>query len=298
VPSTKSNSKPKPSSRQYTFEAIGTYWAIEYEGADNPALENAIAKCVEAFDKTYSRFRTDSVVTRMSRSAGTYQLPADAHTLLQTYRAFYDATDGLVTPLVGNLLVDAGYDADYSFRPKKLTRPPAWDEILTVHGTTVTLTRPALLDFGAAGKGYLVDEITTILQKHGIKTFWVDGSGDIRHQSAHGNLLRVGLEHPDHPRQVVGVAELDNRSLCGSAGNRRVWADFHHIINPQTLASPTTIKAAWVVADTAILADGLTTCLFFVSPESLAAFTYEYVIIYADNSLKHSPNFPATLFVR
>jgi FAD:protein FMN transferase len=296
MPSSKSNSKPKPN-RQYTFEAIGTSWTIGYDGAEDPALEAAIAKRIEAFDKTYSRFRDDSLVTHMSKSAGIYKLPPDSRTLLQTYRALYDATGGLVTPLIGSVLADAGYDAHYSLAPKKLAQPPDWDDVLAFEGATLTLSRPALLDFGAAGKGYLVDEITTIIKKYGIKTFFVDAGGDIRHEDAHGNLLHIGLEHPDHTNQVVGVVELDNRALCGSAGNRRAWADFHHIINPRTLASPTSIKAVWVVADTAIMADGLATCLFFVPPTSLGHFAFDYAIIYVDNAIACSPAFPATFFV-
>jgi thiamine biosynthesis lipoprotein len=297
VPSSKSNSKPKRN-RQCAFEAIGTYWVIEYEGAKNANLEADILKRIETFDKTYSRFRGDSLVTRMGRAAGTYKLPPDARGLLQVYRQLYDATNGAVTPLIGDVLSDAGYDATYSLTPKRLTPPPAWDDVLTIYGTSITLARPTLLDFGAAGKGYLVDIITTTIKKYGIKTFWVDAGGDIRHENAYGNLLRVGLEHPDNPRQVIGAAELDNRSLCGSAGNRRVWANYHHIIDPRTLTSPSVIKATWVVANTAILADGLATCLFFVAPEALDRFHFEYCIVHADNSLTYSPAFPATLFVR
>jgi FAD:protein FMN transferase len=298
MPSTKSNNKPKPK-HSFTFEAIGTFWTIDVEAA--PAviepLRAAILERIESFDKTYSRFRDDSLVTQMSRQAGTYSLPPDAPPLLRAYREFYEVTGGAVTPLIGDVLVATGYDARYSLKPKHPRHPPAWEDVIAISGSTITLSRPAMLDFGAAGKGYLVDIITKVIQNHGIKSFCVDAGGDMRYQNAHGNLLRVGLEHPDNPSQVIGVVDLDNKSLCGSAGNRRAWAGYHHIISPHTLASPQHIKAVWVIAATALVADGLATCLFFVPPERLRQYNAAYVIMYADSSVSYSPGFPGTFFV-
>lgn len=179
---------------------------------------------------------------------------------------------------------------------KKLAAPPRWEDILQVKANTIQLSQPVMLDFGAAGKGYLVDIITKIIQKYDVAGFCVDAGGDMRYGATQQTPLRVGLEHPDNPTQVIGVAELHNQSLCGSAGNRRKWAQYHHIIDPHLLASPTQMKAVWVVAPTTMHADGLATALFFVPPERLRHFAMEYVIVYADNSAQVSRHFPGQLF--
>ena len=76
-----------------------------------------------------------------------------------------------------------------------------------------------------------------------------------------------------------------------------MWAQFHHIINPDTLASPRHILATWVVSDTTLLADGLATALFFTPPQNLRNhFDFEYAIVYADGHAEVSPQFPAELF--
>jgi thiamine biosynthesis lipoprotein len=202
-----------------------------------------------------------------------------------------------MTPLIGQTLVQAGYDAEYSLKPGKLTTPPEWDEVLKYNFPNLTLKKPALLDFGAVGKGYLVDIIGELLESQGVASFCINAGGDILYKTATGVKLDVALEHPANPDMGIGVAHLKNQSLCGSAANRRAWVDFHHIINPATLTSPKELSAVWVVADSGLLADALTTALFFVDQSVLQKhFDFAYALVSEDMSLAHSANFPAVFF--
>lgn len=285
----------------FTFEAIGTEWSIDIEGPlsekKGQEILREISKRIELYDKTYSRFRKDSLVTKMAQKAGTYTLPDDAKPLLTLYKQLYQITNGAVTPLIGSVLSEAGYDAAYSLQPHTLHHPDTWENTLTYTPPNITMKKPAILDFGGAGKGYLTDIIGDLLEKHHIKNYCVDGSGDILYKTTTHNPLRIGLEHPDNPKKAIGVAELTNGSLCGSAGNRRKWQGFHHIINPHTLTSPNHIKAVWVIAESGLLADGLTTCLFFAKPETLQTyFDFKYVILNEDLTLTKSNDFPGEFF--
>jgi thiamine biosynthesis lipoprotein len=285
---------------EWAFEAIGTQWWIGlYETVDDTKLtrlKKQISQRIEQFDQIYSRFRADSLVTKMSQQAGTYELPEDARPLLETYRKLYDLTGGAVTPLIGQVLSDAGYDATYSLKPGKTVAPPAWDEVLDYQSLQLTLKQPALLDFGAAGKGYLVDIVSELLVAQGIKSFCVDAGGDMRCEGLKQSL-RVGLEHPSDPDMAIGVAEIKQGALCGSAGNRRTWAQYHHIIDPFTQTSPLHIQAVWVAAADALTADALTTALYFVEPRKLVkSFNFSCLVVYANGTMYCSPNFPAELF--
>ena len=291
---------PKPY-LTFRFVAIGTDWIIDINQPLKPAAVKAlltdIKRRIDTFDGHYSRFRPDSLVAKMARSSGKFQLPADAKPLLNIYQQLYIETNGLMTPLVGQLLSDAGYDTVYSLHPSKLHKVPTWAEALDYDFPKLTIKRPVLLDFGAAGKGYLVDIISDLMQEAGIDSFCVNAGGDIVQRSSSNQLLDIGLEHPSDPDQAIGIAQIINQSLCGSAGNRRKWDKFHHIINPSTQVSPRHIRAVWVVADNALLADALSTCLFFVPPDKLlAGYTFKYAIINHDYSLQHSADFPATFF--
>ena len=224
-------------------------------------------------------------------------LPADASPMLALYRDLYERTDGLFTPLVGGMLSDAGYDAQYSLRQKKeLEAAPSWDGTFEWNGSELDMKKPALLDFGAAGKGYLFDLVAEVLEETEIFEYCIDAGGDILQKGR--SAIRVGLEDPENFGKAVGVCELHNGSICGSAGNRRAWGEFTHIIDPKKLSSPKGILAVWVAAKTAMVADALATCLFFVQAESLAGFyDFEYVIVRSDRTLERSPNFPGEAFV-
>ena len=285
----------------FTFDAIGTQWTIEIfqelSATRRTKIVTSTTDRIAAFDANYSRFRSDSLVARMAQKAGTYTLPSDARAMLDLYKKLYDITEGKVTPLIGDLLEDAGYDAQYSLQPKAIRGVPKWNEILEYDFPKLTVRRPTMLDFGAAGKGYLVDIIGELLHTQKVYAFSINAGGDILVSQPPTGTLPIALEHPADASMAIGIAKLSHGSLCGSSGNRRAWADYHHIMDPDKQASPMHIHALWVYAETAILADAISTCLFFASPELIARyFDFEYAIVKTDNSLVVSPKFPATFF--
>jgi thiamine biosynthesis lipoprotein len=302
----KSNVKPKPKTLKaltatFRFEAIGTQWEITLDRTIQndliTALMESIRQRIEEFDHNYSRFRSDSLISTIASEAGRYHLPDDAAALLELYKQLYDLTGGLMTPLIGQALSDAGYDAQYSLRSGSVQATPSWSATIAYQYPNLLVKRPVLLDLGAIGKGYLVDIVARLIEDAGITDFCVNAGGDMLQRQTGSEPMRVGLEHPDHPDEVIGVVDLSNQSLCGSAGNRRVWEDFNHIINPRTRTSPTHLKAIWVIAGTTMLADALSTALFFTPASKLAEeYTFEYTIIHDDYSLEHSPDFPAEYF--
>jgi thiamine biosynthesis lipoprotein len=277
------------------FEAIGTHWSIKTERELSEEVKLAIHSRIETFDMTYSRFRKDSLVTKIAQQKGTFVFPEDAMPLFAFYRKLYELTNGKMTPLIGGMLEKAGYDANYSLQPKTQESLPAWDDVLKIDGTKVTTTQPVTLDVGAAGKGYLVDVICELLDRAGINEYVVDASGDLRHKGHNEN--RVGLEDPREPGAVIGVIDVRNQSLCASAITRRKWGKYHHVFDPDTKDSTKGIVATWVTADSTMLADGIATSLFFVDPNAIRKeFTFEFVRMHDDGGVEYSPAFEKALF--
>jgi thiamine biosynthesis lipoprotein len=307
-PSAPGTSAPSPS--RFDFEAIGTRWQIETPRPLPSATRAAVLERVEAFDRDYSRFRPDSLVTALARGAGRVDFPADAEPLFGLYDRLHAATDGAVDPLVGARLEQLGYDAEYTLRPTPARGPsvpdararPTWPTTVTrspaTSGSVVTVSAPAgtVIDLGAAGKGYLVDLVASVLRDAGHTEYVVDGSGDLAHSG--GTPVRVGLEHPLDPRKAIGVAEFAGLSLCASASNRRAWGEgLHHIVDPRTGSPAREVIATWVVASSTALADGLATALFFTGAHQLAkTFHFSYVRMYADGRAERSRDFPGELF--
>lgn len=276
------------------FSAIGTAWRIDTSLELPNSVRQEITQRIEEFDASYSRFREDSFVAKL-REPGEYTAPHDARPLLDLYKDLYDLTNGRMTPLIGGLLESAGYDANYSFVQSNPRAVPTFGALGWDGDTLLRPSEPIVLDVGAAGKGYLVDIVCEMLDSNEIREYTVDASGDIR---ISGVLERVGLEHPGDPSKIIGICDVQNESLCASAINRRAWNRVHHVFDPQTLKPTDTLVASWVVSDSGLVADGLATALFFVSPSELAKkYTFEYVTLNVHGAIDVSPGFNGELFV-
>lgn len=301
---------------KFEFDAIGTHWTIDLfdallppsrgiEGVQNLSgsegvahLQALIQARIAEFDQTYSRFREDSLVSQIAKKAGVYAFPPDAAPLFALYEQVYHLTNGHVTPLIGQVLVDAGYDAKYSLVEGTLQTPPAWEDVMKFDPTNnhlEVMRSGVLLDFGAAGKGYLIDIIGELIEREGFLSYMINAGGDIRHRGP--EAIKVGLEHPDRLDMVIGTARIQNQSICGSAGNRRTWGRFHHVIDPFKLESPRHIIAAWTLASSTMLADAMTTALMFTDADVLRReYPMDCLVMYADYSFQHSAGFVSELY--
>jgi FAD:protein FMN transferase len=286
----------------YAWEALGTKFTLTIWDQRSPdeltTLTAALVSRTHAFDAHYSRFKADSLVSALASHVGLVTVPAELTAMLRLYAELYAATDGKINPAIGFALADTGYDAAYSLTPKDtVRRVPAFTEALTiVDDTHLELHEPVLLDLGALGKGFLIDQLYAALMAEGVQRFLVDGSGDIRYYSTTNEPIACGLEHPVNPSLVIGTLILKGGSLCASAINRRQWRDRNHYLDPHTTASPHATLATWVYADSAALADGLSSALFFVAPEALFAYDFEYCIVNHELRMKKSAGFTADFF--
>jgi thiamine biosynthesis lipoprotein len=176
----------------FTFDAIGTRWCIDTDEPLNGEVRNRILDRIRRFDRTYSRFRPDSLIAQVAAAptGGRFEFPKDSIALFDLYDRLVTATDGAVDPLVGRQLELLGYDPTSSFTPapaavrigKRARETPTWAADIVRDGTTLITQRPLVIDVGAAGKGYLVDIISAILQQAGVAEFVVDAGGDLRHR--------------------------------------------------------------------------------------------------------------------
>lgn len=292
--------KAKTHHTSYSFEAIGTAWSVESARDITTETVGLIEAVIEEFDKFWSRFRADSVISTIATTPGSYPLPPEAGPLFDFYAELYDVSRGAVTPLVGAALEHWGYDRAYSLapRPGLPAAIPAWGDALSIDGGVLSVPKPVLLDIGAAGKGLLVDLVGEVLLLHGHRECVVDASGDLRRHTEGETIERVGLENPHNPALAIGVAEIGNQALAGSGTNRRSWAPgVHHILDGLTGKPSTGVSASWAIAPTAMIADGLATALLLVDPDTIEAhWGLPWVVMFDNGHVRHSENFPGEFF--
>ncbi len=280
----------------WTFDAIGTVWRVDTSERVTDYVRDAVSTRIDRFDQDWSRFREDSLVTRIAREPGHYRLPDDAGPLLDLYGRLYTASAGRVSPLVGRTLESLGYDAAYRLIPSAHRVPvPAWGDVIAWDGEFLDTVAPALLDVGAAGKGYLVDLVSDLLVSLGYPDHVVDAGGDLR---TRGVPLRVALEHPADPTKAVGVVDIADGALCASASNRRAWGEgLHHVLDAVTGEPTVDVIASWAIAPTALVADGAATALFFdTDPAFYRDHDVATVRMFTSGRIESSPAFSGELF--
>lgn len=177
---------------------------------------------------------------------------------------------------------------------------------------TLSTRRAVHLDFGAAGKGYLVDLLAGMLHEHGLTgPLVIDAGGDLRVEGLgpDSTALRIGLEDPSDAGRAVGLAQVGSGSLCASSPSRRHWLGAHHLINALDGKPSGSVAASWAFVPinaqsstypTAV-ADGLATALFVTDPTVLRrSFTYECALLdagSADRTARRSAGFPGSFFM-
>lgn len=279
----------------WAFDAIGTRWEIETESPLSEARRSRVNALIDSFDRTWSRFRDDSLVTSLARNGGGVDRPEDAVAMLDAYRELSDATGGAVNPLVGESLSALGYDAEISLVAGDARPAPAdWTSILTWSDARLCVVSPTLIDVGALGKGRLVDLVLEELS--GVPgNVTVDAGGDI---AVRGGEVRIGLEHPFDRTKAIGVASIRDQALCASAVNRRAWGGgLHHVLDARTGAPVRTWAATWVIAPDAMHADAVATALFFDGGAELATrWGVEWVRMSTTGRAERSTNCPVELF--
>lgn len=288
---------PPGSRTSVTFDAIGTRWTLTTAEPMAGVLLDRVDTVIAAYDALWSRFRSDSGVARIAHGEAV-DLGPTAAPLLELLADLRTRSGGAVDPFVAASLDHLGYGAGGTLRPAEgyLPAPAA---VVERTGSVVRTVPPALLDVGSAGKGQLVDLVAAELAAAGHVDALVDASGDLR---VAGLPLRVALEHPYDPEAAIGVVEVVDGAIAGSAVNRRDWSPeggrrLHHVLDARTGRPVETIAATWVLAETAMLADALATALFFVGPEALAdAYAFEYVRMRTDGVADWSAGLPGEVF--
>jgi thiamine biosynthesis lipoprotein len=267
--------------QQLEFRAMGSQMlaAVEAGTPEAAACLAAVPGWFADWEQALSRFRDDSELSRVNRTAGSGTWVPVSATFWAVLECALDAaaaTAGLVTPTVLNALEAAGYRTSFD----AMRRDTAGGSVLTVESApagagvfsrwreiardpatqAVRLPAGVRLDFGGIAKGWAADEAVRRLAVHGPAL--VNAGGDIAvsgpRRSGEGWLIGIdaplGLELPaDTDLELIA---LRAGGVATSGRDYRRWqqngAWQHHIIDPRSgVPADTDVLAATVIAPTA-----------------------------------------------
>lgn len=265
-------------------DALGTGIIIRSAQPISPSMKHDLQTFINEYDATLSRFRSDSLVGHMAAAdrGGSFNFPDWALPLFHLYDALHTASRGAIDPCVGEDLTRLGYGADMTFTVEPDAREhtgsihgrPTWRTDVERHGTTLVTQRAVHLDFGACGKGYLVDLLARRLRENIEGTESIGSIGSLRNEwliDAGGDMainsfdaaqpVSIGMEDPDDTSKAIGIAHMSHGSFCASAPSRRHWGaayELHHLLNAIDGLPARGVAATWVAVSTSDDIDGST----------------------------------------
>jgi len=268
----------------HNFQAMGGPCQIRLYSADAALGQRAIHAAVvevERLEQKYSRYRNDSLTTRVNLSAGsgrTVTIDAETAGLLRYADTLWRESDGLFD-LTAGILRRA-----WDFRSGVLPTQSAIEQLLPLIGwskvtwdsTCVSLPEKGMeLDFGGCVKEYACDSVVAVLRNIGIAHALVDLAGDIAvvGSQADGQPWLVGIRHPDKKHQAIaqiplyqgGLASSGDYERCLKVDGRR----YGHILNPNTGWPMDGLVAVTVLAQQCLVA-GSSATLGMLMPQDAA----------------------------
>jgi thiamine biosynthesis lipoprotein len=263
------------------FFAMGTDCCMDFgASSESQAREfrSHIFNWLAEFEGRYSRFRADSLVSKINSEAGKNPVAIDAETesLFTLCDWYHWLTRGVFDPTTLPLQLLWDYHRPRSALPSdeevRNTRQLCnWREVRREAGS-IFLPRPGMaIDLGGIGKEYAVDRTIEMARERGITNILVDFGHDLRvcGQPPEHGPWRIGLEDPrDHDKCWGGVAVQD-RAVC-SSGNylRFIEIDgkrYGHIVDPRVgLPVANNTLSATAIATTCTEAGILSTVAFIL----------------------------------
>lgn len=266
--------------RRLSFEALGTVCEVQYvagEPTQAARFERSVVAWVQNFEARYSRFREDSVLSRVNAAAGVAWVAVDAEMeqMLQLCGTLFQLTGGILDATVVPLLRLWDYRAAEPRVPKDAEIEAArrligWTKVQRQPGKVFLPEKGMALDFGGFGKEWAVDVVAQIAREQGISAALVDFGRDMQGYGMPPGMpgWHVGLEDPFKPGSVSGsVALIGKKGVASSGDYRRCFEEegrvFGHIIDPRT-GRPVAhgVRQCTVIADTCLRAGALSTAAF------------------------------------
>ena len=266
--------------RQLSFPALGTHCAVQYAapGGDPQAaaFERAVVSWVGAFEAKYSRFRPDSLLSRINAAAGREWVAVDAEmeVMFKLCDTLHFMTQGVLDPTTLPLIHLWNHRAETPRLPSSAAIAAAralvgWKKVQRTPGR-VFLPEPGMaLDFGGFGKEYAVDITAQIAADHGLAHALVDFGHDLRAVGSPPDrpAWHIGLEDPLRPGETAGSIAVIGKGVASSGDYIRRFIingkRYGHILDPRT-GSPVANGGlqATVVASSCLQAGALSTTAF------------------------------------
>jgi thiamine biosynthesis lipoprotein len=232
--------------------------------------EPAIAE-VRRIETEYSRYRADSIVSRINAAAGNgrwIKLEEEASSLLD-YAASLFAISGGLFDITSGVLRRA-----WNFKVPRVPSDDELEPLLALVGWrkverkpgAVRLTQAGMeLDFGGFGKEYAADRAAAMLRAQDVRHGYVNLGGDISviGPQPDGEPWLIGIQDPRNVDRTIASLAVARGGLATSGDYERYFEldarRYCHILDPRSGWPVTHWQSVSVLAPVCLAAGALTT---------------------------------------
>lgn len=249
---------------------------ITIEATCPESVLEQVEKRLVYFENIFSKTVPGSDVDTINNAMG---VPVEIHpetadVIAQSIR-YSEESNGLFDITIGGVV--SLWDFKEGIVPNREDLDQALSHVdyrtIRLDGTTVQLLDPAAsIDLGGIAKGYIADDIASLLRENGCESALINLGGNTYALGARpdGSPWQVGLQDPNEARGTAfAAAPVIDKSVVASGINERSFESagriYHHLLDPATgMPADNGLASVTVVSDSSLDGDACTTTAFLL----------------------------------
>ena len=268
---------------RFRFRAMGSPCELQLWGESRnaaAAVADACGREIDRLERKFSRYRGDSLTSRINRSAGDsagVEVDSETAALLDFAATAHRESGGRFDPTSGVLRRVWNLESGRLPAPdvvKEVRALVGWSKLQWENPRIVLPTRGMELDFGGFVKEYAADRTAELCRERGLTSGIIDLGGDLAVVGPHpdGQPWLVGIRNPRRPCEAIARIALRSGGLATSGDYERCMIvngkRYSHLLDPRTGkphdGGPACVS---ITADHCLIA-GLTATIAMLQPES------------------------------
>ena len=290
---------------------LDTMVTVTLYSGNSELIDRCFDEC-RRYELIFSRTDERSELYALNHS-DSMEVSDDLLSVLKTALSFCEISEGAFDITMGEISDMYSFSSDEHRVPSDEELEEALSHVdyrnIIIEGNTVTRKDPdAVIDLGAAAKGYIADRLAEFLSENGEKSAIIDLGGNIMclGSKPDGSDFTIGIQYPFRDRtETITNVSVSRKSVVTSGIYERSFEQdgilYHHILNPDTgRPFDNELLAVSIVSDSSAEGDVLSTVCFTLGLEkglSLIDSTdgAEAVFVTKDYELHYSEGFPGLI---
>lgn len=264
--------------------ALGTTYHITYISKEKLNYQREIDSVFEVINRSMSTYIPTSDISKINLGDTTVVVDHMFRDVFELSKEIHVRTNGYFDPTVGSLVNAWGFGPGKqvqldSLKVDSILQYVGFEKVgITTNNRINKANADIYFDFNAIAKGYAIDRLSLMLEKHGIDDYLVEVGGEIVAKGENKVKEKqwvVGIDNPAGDDQPKILINLKNTALASSGNYRKFRIDsitgikYVHTIDPKTgYTKNSNILAASVIANTCAKADGYATGLMAMDLEA------------------------------